>query len=128
MYRLDSRYYDPQIARFLNADDLGLLTESLTALTDKNLYNYCDNNPVNRKDTEGEIWNVLVGAGFGAVAGAAIEMISQAVASGGKVTDWGAVAKSALGGAVSGGMAASGLGIGWQIATNAAVNMGTEVA
>ena len=128
MYRLDSRYYDPQIARFLNADNLGLLTESLTALTDKNLYNYCDNNPVNRKDAEGEIWNVLVGAGFGAVAGAAIEMISQAVASGGKVTDWGAVAKSALGGAVSGGMAASGLGIGWQIATNAAVNMGTEVA
>ncbi len=101
MYRLDSRYYDPQIARFLNADNLGLLTESLTALTDKNLYNYCDNNPVNRKDAEGEIWNVLVGAGFGAVAGAAIEMISQAVASGGKVTDWGAVGVSAASGAVS---------------------------
>lgn len=44
MYRLDSRYYDPLIGRFLNADNISLLTESLTALTDKNLYNYCDNN------------------------------------------------------------------------------------
>ena len=28
----------------------------MTALTDKNLYAYCDNNPVVRKDTGGEYW------------------------------------------------------------------------
>ena len=31
-------------------------------LTDKNLYAYCDNNPVIRADHGGDFWNVVIGA------------------------------------------------------------------
>ena len=39
------------------------------ALTDKNLYAYCDNNPVVREDGDGEFWvtAILVGAAVGVV-------------------------------------------------------------
>ncbi|MEG1497407.1 MAG: DNRLRE domain-containing protein, partial [Clostridiales bacterium] len=65
-YHLQSRFYDPAIGRFISPDDLSLLTESQGSLTDKNLYSYCDNNPIMRKDTDGEFWHILVGAGVGA--------------------------------------------------------------
>ena len=99
-YRLDSRYYDPAIGRFINADNISLLTETPTALTDKNLYSYCDNNPVMRKDSEGEIWNFVIGAAVSGVVSAGFEAANQII-SNGKVTDWGAVGKSFAVGAVS---------------------------
>ena len=37
-----------------NADNAELLLATLASLTDKNLYAYCDNNPVMRKDEGGE--------------------------------------------------------------------------
>ncbi len=92
MYRLDSRYYDPLIGRFLNADDPSLRTESPSALTDKNLYSYCDNNPVMRKDSDGEFWHIAVGAAIGAATGALIEIGKQLYCNG-KVTDWGRLPK-----------------------------------
>ena len=55
-YYLQSRYYDPAIGRFLNIDDPVVLKESPMVLTDKNLYAYCDNNPVTRTDDDGEFW------------------------------------------------------------------------
>ena len=72
-YYVSSRYYDPEVGRFLNADAVGVLTASPTALTDKNLYAYCDNNPVMRKDVGGAFWDtaldiVSFGAGLAAVA------------------------------------------------------------
>lgn len=100
MYRLDSRYYDPAIGRFINADNISLLTETPTALTDKNLYSYCDNTPVMRKDSDGEIWNFVIGAAVSGVVSAGFEAANQII-SNGKVTDWGAVGKSFAVGAVS---------------------------
>ncbi len=99
-YRLDSRYYDPAIGRFINADNISLLTETPTALTDKNLYSYCDNNPVMRKDSEGEVWNLVIGAGICGAISAGFEIVNQII-SDGKVSDWGAVGKSFVVGAVS---------------------------
>ena len=118
MYRLDSRYYDPLIGRFINADDPSLLTESPNDLTDKNLYNYCDNNPVNRKDSDGEFWHIAVGAAIGAATSALIEIGRQLYCDG-KVTDWGSVAQNAISGAVTGGLAASGAGLAVQVLANA---------
>ena len=46
LYYLNSRYYDPEICRFLSPDSIGLVTASPLGLTDKNLYAYCDNNPI----------------------------------------------------------------------------------
>ena len=51
-------YYDPETGRFVNADDPALTLVSPTATFDKNLYAYCDNNPVMRADNGGAFWNV----------------------------------------------------------------------
>ena len=69
-YNLKTRYYDPVIARFINADDVSLIAESPEGFTDKNLYSYCDNNPISRSDDDGDFWHVVIGAVF-AYSGAA---------------------------------------------------------
>ena len=63
LYYLHNRYYDPQTCRFLNADTTDILAAK-GDLYDKNLFAYCDNNPVARVDYGGEFW-VQVGATFG---------------------------------------------------------------
>ena len=60
-YYLQSRYYDPETGRFLNAD--GQLNQD--TMQGYNLYAYCGYNPVNRIDPDGK--NAIV---FGAVLGA----------------------------------------------------------
>ena len=52
LYYLQSRYYDPVVGRFLNAD--GLLGAN-GDLMSYNLFAYCSNNPVNMSDPTGEI-------------------------------------------------------------------------
>ena len=56
LYYVSSRYYDPETCRFINADTTDLITATPMALTDKNLFAYCDNNPVVRKDSGGAFW------------------------------------------------------------------------
>lgn len=48
LYYLQNRYYNPEWGRFLNAD--GILNDTTLG---KNLYAYCDNNPINNADNEG---------------------------------------------------------------------------
>ena len=48
MYYLQTRYYDPAICRFINADDVEYLGAN-GDLAGYNLYAYCSNNPVNYK-------------------------------------------------------------------------------
>ena len=52
--------------------------EANEKLTDKNLFAYCDNNPVMRKDGGGEFWTVLAGAVIGAITNVAATVISNA--------------------------------------------------
>ena len=68
-YYLQSRYYDPIIGRFISPDYPDVITASPTALTDKNLFAYCDNNPIMRVDEDGELWNYIIGGAVGAVLG-----------------------------------------------------------
>ena len=51
MYYLQSRYYDPETGRFINADTLDYLAPQ--TLGGLNLYAYCGNNPVNYCDPSG---------------------------------------------------------------------------
>ena len=53
-YYLQSRYYDPTIGRFLNADDTAFLGASGTAIG-WNLFAYCENNPINKVDYFGSL-------------------------------------------------------------------------
>ena len=69
MYYLQSRYYDASICRFISPDDTSVIAATPMAVTDKNLYAYCDNNPVMRVDETGEFWTaILIGAAVGIVA------------------------------------------------------------
>ena len=51
-YYLQSRYYDPQIGRFINGDN----QISSNDIHSTNLFTYCGNNPVNRADGSGHFW------------------------------------------------------------------------
>lgn len=105
LYYLNSRYYDPAIGRFINADSTEVLTAASMGLTDKNLFAYCDNNPVARSDDGGEFWHILVGAVIGAIGGAVSSIVSQVVS--GQEINWKAVGISAASGAISGAITAA---------------------
>ena len=82
LYYLASRYYDPEVGRFINADDLSVLSEEKREITDKNLYAYCDNNSIIRKDNEGDKWQLALagvgGNGFGTMIATGLGVITPA--------------------------------------------------
>ena len=77
LYYCRSRYYDPAIRRFISADDTQVLRDNLDMLGEKNLYAYCDDNPITRVDGDGQCWNIVVGA----VIGAAMNVLAGGVAA-----------------------------------------------
>ena len=69
LYYLNSRYYNPETGRFINADSESLITASPDSATwDKNLFAYCDNNPIARVDYDGRFWNTVFGTVIGGFA------------------------------------------------------------
>ena len=62
MYYLQSRYYDPEICRFINADSTEYLGATGTLLS-YNLFTYCENDGVNFIDETGT-WGKDVQAGY----------------------------------------------------------------
>ena len=82
LYYLQSRYYDPEIGRFINADAYAATGQGLTG---NNMFAYCGNNPVMGYDPTGLInWKGVV-AGFGfallAVAAVAVTVATAGAAS-----------------------------------------------
>ena len=71
LYYLQSRFYDPETGRFINADTVEYLDpESINGL---NLYAYCGNNPVMYSDPTGNsLTAILITLGLFAVAGGII--------------------------------------------------------
>ena len=64
-YYLNSRYYDPETCRFVNADDSDILWEDQGHLNEHNLYAYCLNSPICNKDDSGSIAeDIVLGAGL----------------------------------------------------------------
>ena len=51
LYYLNSRYYDPETGRFVNAD--GYVSGPEKVIQGYNLFVFCDNNPVNKVDDSG---------------------------------------------------------------------------
>ena len=57
-YYLQSRYYDPEIGRFINADSYA--STDATGILSTNMFAYCENNPAMRIDPTGEVfWDVF---------------------------------------------------------------------
>lgn len=83
-FYLKSRYYDPTIRRFINADDFNYLDDK--SLNGLNLYSYCGNNPILSYDPEGtwswkKFWCVVAVVAIAAVVVAATIATAGAVAS-----------------------------------------------
>lgn len=72
MYYLQSRYYDPEVCRFINAD---IYASTGQGFIGYNMFAYCNNNPVICRDDHG------YAAGTAAVAGATALSIAEAVLS-----------------------------------------------
>ena len=53
LYYLNSRYYDPQTGRFINADKYVSAGQNMLGY---NMFGYCGNSPVNRIDPNGHLW------------------------------------------------------------------------
>ena len=136
-YYLQSRYYNPEIGRFINADDVSNLgaEDSIVGL---NIFAYCSNNPANRFDGSGNAslpnWaKIAIGVGIIAAA-AAVTIATGGAAAGTVVAAVHCVAHGALVGAVTQGAigAVSGAASGaithrlttgsWEGAANAAVD------
>ena len=132
LYYVSSRYYDPAVKRFLNSDDELLSATSPETLTDKNYFAYCDNNPVSRTDGEGTIWHIVVGAVIGGALNSIDDIVNivSTYKSGGsqeeKTKAWVHLGLSFASGAVSGGLAMSGVGPVASISINAVVSLGDE--
>ena len=67
-YYLQSRYYDPEIGRFINADSYA--STDATGLLSTNMFAYCENDPVNRSDPSGELFGTISGLIVGGLTGA----------------------------------------------------------
>ncbi len=57
LYYLNSRYYDPEVGRFINADGYAFPREQ--GILGNNMFSYCGNNPVNRADPNGMFWQEI---------------------------------------------------------------------
>ena len=107
LYYLQSRYYDPEVGRFINCDDVNYIgiTESEISY---NPFAYCENEPVNNKDSNGYFINAVIGSVFGAAFGALEAKLTKSNVKYGAIT-----------GAISGFI--SGLGVDIAIATGGTI-------
>ena len=143
LYYLQTRYYDPQTGRFINADNVGYGLTQFELLNGLNLYSYCLNNPIGYTDESGSsliLIGLILGAIIGGTAGGVIvnKKAKESGAEGWELVGWtalgvfgGALAGGALGagaGALVGGAAAAGTAIGGSLATGGAFAGGAAVA
>ena len=104
-YYLQTRYFDPAIGRFINADTFA--TTDITGLLSSNMFAYCENNPVMGVDYNGEFLNVIIGAAVGGIISAATTAFSSYKETG--HVDVCQTLISGITGAVCGGVAATGM-------------------
>ena len=122
LYYLQSRYYDPAVGRWISADRADRLGAN-NDFTSLNLFVYCGNGPVIRKDNGGNCWTLIIGAVAGVVTqyicDVSINLLSgkSFVDSLRPTSSWADYGSAAL----SGVLAATGIGAGASIAANAAL-------
>ena len=120
MYYLRSRYYDPELRRLISSDEMPTIQMSLDSLHNRNLYAYCNENPVMREDGKGYLWGVaLIAGAIGAAVGAAVSVGTQMIVEG---KSWKEVDKvDVVTSAISGAVATTAIGKAGQVIINAAL-------
>ena len=109
MYYLNSRYYDPETGRFVNADDISFLDpETITGL---NLYAYCGDNSVLFIDPDGHaILSILaaiaiaffVGGTIGAAGTFLGDVVTSAITGNWEWSSWETYVGNIIGGGIGG--------------------------
>ena len=96
LYYLQTRYYDPEIGRFVTIDDLSYADPEI--IHGLNLYAYCGNNPVMYTDPTGTAkwWEWLL-LGVAALAAVALVVVGTALSGGSLAVLGGALAGSGSG-------------------------------
>ena len=135
LYYLNSRYYSPELRRFICADEVSILDETKSQINGLNLYMYCNDNPVMYADPSGYafIAALLISMGIAALIGGATAGYSAyqsgergwdlvADIAGGAIFGAAVGATIALGGAA--GLAATGASVaGFGLSTGAALGI-----
>ena len=98
-YYLQSRYYDPEICRFINGDKY---SATATGFLGYNMFAYCNNNPIIAADYDGEWLNIVIGAVIGGAINLGVALLEH------KPIDVAIV--STVCGAANGALSAMGLG------------------
>ncbi len=126
-YFLNSRYYDAEMGRFISADIADSVTLSALSVYNKNLFAYCNNNPIMFADYYGMapewwqwavsgVWVVsgiaMIATGIGGVAGGALLCagVNSIIGSYASEASGGTSIAGWLGGLITGGL--SGIGAG----------------
>ena len=76
LYYLQSRYYDPEVGRFINAD--AFASTDISSPLSTNMFAYCENNPVTNLDSDGESPTLAIMA-IGGLVGAGINFVSSII-------------------------------------------------
>ena len=97
LYYLQSRYYDPEVGRFINAD--AFTSTDISSPLSTNMFAYCENNPVMRNDQTGELWATAAKMLIGAAVSMASYALNQSMA--GEPIDVKELAHSAAEGALT---------------------------
>ena len=115
-YYLQTRYYDPTICRFINADNYELVATLSSVPGQLNMYAYCNNNPIMYTDETGAfaisltVLGFIIGAAIGATAGGIIayNIAEEQGATGQELVGW--TALGIVGGGIVGGAIGAGAG------------------
>ncbi|MBP3451644.1 MAG: hypothetical protein J6J73_02510 [Agathobacter sp.] len=108
-YYVSSRYYDPEIGRWINADIPETLTADFENFAQYNLFAYCFNNPVNLSDETGTwpSWATKLAIGVGAIVVGAAVVAATAATGGAAAAFVGAAVAGLKAAAVSGAIGAA---------------------
>lgn len=119
---MQSRYYDPNIGRFITPDEFPSTGQGLTG---NNMFAYCGNNPISREDDGGDFWNMVVGAVIGAVVNTVVSYAAATMA--GEEFSLADAGVAFASGAITGAVAATGLGAIGQALVGGAVGFGGSI-